>query len=69
MIRRSSFAAPEHQQSLVFGLKAFLAPKSTTLPAPTSPVYPRVEPGLVAILVLFPPVGIFLWWRRYRQGR
>jgi hypothetical protein len=51
----------------MFGLRALLAAEDTPLPPPSSPGGQMLEPWLVTLLVLLPPVGLFMWWRRYRR--
>jgi hypothetical protein len=51
---------------MLFGLRAFLNPAGTSLPPPSSPKG-ILDPALVLLLVLVPPVGLFVaatrWWR------
>lgn len=63
-----SKSAPQHRQSLIFGQRALLARDGRPLPPPRSGAKERaLEPQVVALLVLAPPVGLFVWWRRYRR--
>jgi hypothetical protein len=61
-------SAVRHRQSPYFGMRALVARERTPLPVPRSP---RVlGPGVVALVLLVPPVGLFVLWRRLsRWGR
>jgi hypothetical protein len=68
----SSHAYPprvHHRQSMLFGWKALFARADAVLPPPRTPDASEIEPWLVALLVLAPPVGVIAWWRRYRENR
>ena len=61
--------AVRHRQSPYVGLRALFARERTPLPVPRTPRL--LGPGVVALALLVPPVGLFvLWWRwwsrRYR---
>jgi hypothetical protein len=69
MTSRPPTTRTPRRPSLMFGLRAFFARSGTALPPPRSPTYPQLEPSLVALLVVLPPAGLFVWWRRNRQQR
>jgi hypothetical protein len=58
-----------HRQSLLFGWRALFARRDAVLPPPQSPHSSNLEPWVVALLIFLPPVGLFVWWRGYRQRR
>src|SRR5690242_17600247 len=64
-----SYRHPErHRQSAPFAVRALLAGRTgAPVPPPRSPAEPTFGPGLVALLLLVPPVGLFVWWQRYRR--
>jgi len=67
MSTRVHVSREHHRQSVLFGWKALLPHKGAVLPPPRSPDRSTLEPMVVALLVFLPPVGLFVWWRRYRQ--
>ena len=60
-------SAVQHRQSLLFGLRACFARKGSRHPPPRSPNERALELCVVALIVFLPPVGVFVWWRRYRR--
>ena len=57
--------AVRHRQSPYLGWRALLARKGTPLPVPRTPGI--LGPGVVALVLFFPPVGLFVLWRRWRS--
>jgi hypothetical protein len=51
---------------MLFGLRALFIPSGKSIPPPSSPKG-ILDPALVLLLVLVPPVGLFIaatrWWR------
>ena len=69
MSSRAYLSRVHHRQSLLFGWRALFARGDAVLLPPRGPDRSRLEPWVVALLVFLPPVGLFVWWRRYRQRR
>ena len=59
--------AVRHRQSLLFGLRAFCARKGSPLGPPRSPSDRALEPWVVALLLVVPPIGFVVWLLRYRR--
>jgi hypothetical protein len=64
-----SYRHPErHRLSMSFAMRALLAGhRGVPVPPPRSPTEPAFGPGLVVLLLLVPPVRLFVWWQRYRR--
>ena len=64
-----SRSAVRHRQFMVLGWRAQLAREGAQLPVPRSPRYGILTPGEAVLLVLVPPAGLFVWWRRRYRPR